>query len=42
MREAVFEGLRIRRTEPGLEIVLRMKDSSGQTRDETITLRQQN
>jgi hypothetical protein len=39
--EAVFKGLRIRRTEPGLEIVIRMKDASGKTRDETITLRQQ-
>jgi len=39
--EAVFKGLRIRRTGPSLEIVLRMKDSSGQTRDETLTLHRQ-
>ena len=38
---AVFKGLRIRRTGPSLEIVLRMKDSSGQARDETLTLRRQ-
>ncbi len=39
--EAVFEGLRMRRTEEALEIVLRMKNSAGESRDETLTLRPQ-
>lgn len=39
--EAVFKGLSFRRTGPSLEVVLRMKDSSGKTRDEALTLRRQ-
>jgi len=39
--EAVFKGLRIRRSGEDLEIVIRLKDASGETRDETISLRRQ-
>jgi hypothetical protein len=36
--DAVFNGLRIRRTDDRLEIVLRMKNASGKTWEETMTL----
>jgi hypothetical protein len=37
--EAAFKGMLVRRTAEGLEFVIRFKDHSGQSRDETIALR---
>lgn len=37
--EAIFKGMRIRRTAEGLEFVIRFKSDSGESREETIVMR---